>query len=133
MPADSDIDAGRSGEQAFDPIFLIDELLLRPGHLEDFLTAFRAHYLPGATARGQRLLQTLVTPPTTSPGIAQSVLLVWQLDGLEGFWGMRSQNASLEVAEWWRDCEKHIEARTRRYAASPDAIERFEKIGRLNA
>jgi hypothetical protein len=115
-----------------DPVYVIDELLLKSGQLEDFLSALEAHYRPGAEARGQRLVQTMVTPPTETEGVAQSVILIWVLDGVAGFWTMRSQNATEEVAAWWVECESFIQSRTRRLAAAPGAIAGFEALGRLN-
>ena len=85
------------------PVYFVDELHLKPGCLDGFLAAMRDRYLPGATARGQRLLHTLVTPPTATGAasglVPQNVILIWQLGGVAGFWGVRSQNATEEVAE----------------------------------
>lgn len=119
------------------PVYFVDELHLKPGCLDAFLAALNERYVPGATARGQNLLHTLVTPPT-STGIAsgvvpQSVILIWQLDGVAGFWGVRSQNATSEVAEWWAECETFIHSRTRRVAAEPSAIAGLDALGRINA
>ena len=115
-----------------DPVYVIDELLLKPGRLEAFLSAMEARYRPGAEARGQRLVQTLVTPPTETDGVAQSVILTWVLDGVAGFWTMRSQNSTEEVAAWWAECESFIQSRSRRLAAEPGAIAGLEALGRLN-
>lgn len=122
-----------------DTIYLIDELEIVPGQLDGFLKAFERDYRPGAESRGQRLLQRLVTPPIDTgrladlPPVAQSVLLIWELDGLAGFWGMRSQNATAEVAEWWREAGAFFVSRSRRFAASPEAVATFETVGRMNA
>jgi len=116
-----------------DPVFVLDELRLKPGMLTPFLEAMESRYRPEAEARGQTLIHTWVTPPISTEGIAISVLLVWQLEGVPGFWRMRSQNSTAEVAAWWSDCEMFIESRTRRFAASPGALPGFEALGRLNA
>jgi hypothetical protein len=122
-----------SPEPSSGAITLLDELDLRPGMLEEFLHAFDAQYRPGAEARGLRLLHTWVTPPVELAGITTRVVLVWQIDGLEGFWAMRSQNSSPEVEAWWRDCERFIVSRTRRYAVEADALASFVAAGRLHA
>jgi hypothetical protein len=116
-----------------DSIYVLDELELKPGQLDAFLEAMEARYRPAAEARGQKLIHTWVTPPTETLGITQSVLLVWHLAGIPGFWTMRSQNASPEVAAWWADSGEFIASRTRRFAASPTAVPGFEVLGRLNA
>ena len=115
-----------------DPIYVLDELHLKPGMLDAFLASMRANYLPGAEARGQVLVHTWVTPPTSTDGIPMSVLLVWRLEGVAGFWRMRSQNATPDVVQWWKDCEAFVDSRSRRFAASPSSIPAFEALGRLN-
>ena len=124
---------GASAGTGTDAVFIVDELHLKTGCLEPFLAALHERYVPGAAARGQLLVHTLVTPPTVTEGLPQSVLLLWHLEGVAGFWEMRSQNATPEVAAWWADCEAFIESRTRRYAAAPEAIPGFDALGRLSA
>jgi len=116
-----------------DPIFVLDEVQLKPGKLDAFLDAMESRYRPAAEARGQCLIHTWITPPTLTEGIALSVLLVWRLEGVPGFWQMRSQNSTEEVASWWSDCEEFITSRTRRFAAGPNSVPGFEALGRLNA
>jgi hypothetical protein len=122
---------GGAGE--LDAIYVLDELLLRPGRLADFLEAMERDYRPAAEARGQRLVHTWVTPPTSVEGPETTLLLVWRLEGIPGFWGMRSRNAEPDVRQWWQDCESFVLRRTRRFAASPGAVEGFEAAGRANA
>ena len=124
---------GANGSEGDAPIIVLDELHLKPGRLEAFLEAFESRYRPGAEARGQKLLHTWVTPPTQTSGVGPSVLLVWELAGVPGFWQMRSQNATPEVLTWWADCEAFIESRTRRFAVGADVLAEFEALGRLNA
>lgn len=124
---------GADGSEGDAPIIVLDELQLKPGMLEAFLEALESRYRPGAEARGQRLLHSWVTPPSETAGVGLSVLLVWELAGVPGFWQMRSQNATPEVQAWWADCEAFIESRTRRFAVGADALAEFESLGRLNA
>ena len=128
-------EAGGSGEAAsVDPVFVVDELELRVGQLDAFLTALETGYRPGAEARGQRLLQVLVSPPTRSLEIPHAVTLLWQVEGIAGFWGVRSQNATEDVLSFWADCDaRWVASRTRRYAASPERIPVFDAAGRVNA
>jgi len=121
------------GSDGSEPIIVLDELHLKPGMLETFLAALESSYRPGAEARGQKLRHTWITPPTETAGVGLSVLLVWELAGVPGFWQMRSQNATPEVSAFWSDCEALIESRTRRFAVGANALEEFEGLGRLNA
>lgn len=115
-----------------DIIYLIDEVELRPGMTDAFLEAFRARYLPGARERGMELIHTWVTPPESPPETGQTVLLIWALAGIPGFWRMRSQNAAPEIAAWWRECEQYCVRRTRRFAVTPEAREGFAAAGRAH-
>ena len=131
--ADSKSVGAAEGSEA-DPIFVIDDLRLRAGQLESFLEAFEARYRPGAEARGQRLLHVLVDPPTRALDVPHSVVLLWQVDGIAGFWGVRSQNATEEVLRFWNDCDaRWVESRTRRFAASPASLPVLDAAGRVNA
>ncbi len=116
-----------------DPITIIDDLELRPGMLEPFLEAMNADYRPGAEQRGLRLVHTWVTPPAELDGGGTRVLLVWQVDGVPGFWRMRSQSGSPEVARWWQACERFTVSRSRRTAVEAEALRRFEAAARLHA
>jgi len=116
-----------------DPIYVMDEFDLRPGMLEPFLAALAADYEPGARKRGMHRLHTWVTPPLELVDGGTQVLIVWQLDGVSGFWEMRRANAQPSVAAWWRDCERFVSARTRRYAADASALATLEAAGNQHA
>lgn len=116
-----------------EPVYLIDEIELRPDVTDEFLAAFRADYLPGAVDRGMQLLHTWVTPPERPAEMGATVLFVWVLEGVPGFWRMRSQNAAPEVAAWWRKCESYCVRRTRRFAVTPESQADFAAAGRGHA
>ncbi len=116
-----------------DSVYILDELELRPGMLASFRKEFEAQYAPGAQQRGMRLLHTWVTPPVELETGGTKVVLVWQLDGVPGFWTMRSQNSAPETAAWWQNCERFVVSRTRRYAVEADAMPRLEASARANA
>lgn len=116
-----------------DRVFVLDELELRPGKLDAFLAAFETGYLPAARARGMTLLHRWVTPPLELPEGGSSVLLVWSLSGPAGFWTMRSQSGTEEVAQWWRHCDGFITRRSRRLAAEASALPRLEAAGKRHA
>ena len=116
------------------PVYVLDEVELRAGVDADvFLSALDARYRPGAERRGMTLRHRWVTPPETPPGVGATVLLVWSVSGVAGFWTMRSQNAAPEVADWWRECEALCVRRTRRFAVDADARAAFAAAGREHA
>lgn len=118
---------------ASETIHLIDEIELLPDATDDFLAAFRARYLPGARERGMELVHTWITPPESPPEAGASVLLVWGLEGVPGFWSMRRQSAAPEVDDWWRECERYAVRRTRRFAVTPESRADFSAAGRVHA
>ncbi|HKK52343.1 MAG TPA: hypothetical protein VKA74_12180 [Myxococcota bacterium] len=122
-----------SPDEAARPIVMLDELEVRPGMLDPFLDALESDYRPGAEGRGLRLRHVWVTPPLESAAVSTQVVLVWELAGVPGFWRMRSANASSEVADWWRSCERFVSARTRRYAVEAADLEGFARAGRVHA
>lgn len=119
--------------ESADTIYMIDEIELEPGQLEPFLEAFRARYLPIARERGMELLHTWVTPPEGPPDLGETVMLVWGLSGIPGFWQMRSQTGSPGIAEWWTECDTYCVKRTRRFAVTPEARPVYLAAGRVRA
>lgn len=117
---------------ATDTIYLIDEIELLPDVADDFLAALDARYVPGARSRGMELVHVWITPPEPPPGVGPTVLLVWALAGVPGFWRMRSRNSAPEIADWWREAERYHVRRTRRVAVTPDARAGFSAAGRVH-
>ena len=116
-----------------DPIWILDEIELRPGKLAAFRAALEADYLPGARERGMELVHQLATPPVELAEGGTRLLLDWRLPGLADFWAMRAQNTRPGVADFWRDTASLYVARTRRHAADVDALERLDGAARANA
>ena len=114
-------------------IYVLDELQLQPGALESFLSTFERDYRPAAEARGMRLEHKWVTPTFERADRGSTLLLVWALDGVGGFWGMRAQNGEPQIAEWWDECDELIASRTRRYAAESSALPGLAAAGARHA
>ena len=112
---------------------MIDELEVRPGHADELLAAMRERYLPIAHERGMELRHCWITPPEGPPGASSTVLLVWAVDGVAGFWRMRSQSGLPGIAAWWSECDRLCVRRSRRTAIAPDAREGFASAGRRHA
>jgi hypothetical protein len=114
-------------EESAAPVYVLDELELRPGMLAAFRAALAREYVPGARARGMQLVHTWVTPPVELAEGGTRVVLVWRLAGPAGFWAMRAQRDEANVAAWWRACERFAVSRTRRFAADADMLDGAER------
>lgn len=119
---------------AVDAIHVLDEMELAPGvDVEAFVAAFRSRYQVLAETRGMVLQHLWVTPPEGPPSVNPTVVAIWGLEGVPGFWRMRSQNADPEVAAWWAECDRQCVRRSRRFAVAPDALGGFSAAGRRHA
>ena len=120
----------RDGQRTITVTANADLAVIEPARL---LGQIEAQYLPGAKKRGMQLLHTWVTPPVELEKGGSRVVLVWQLDGVTGFWTMRSQNGDPAIARWWQACEQFVVSRTRRFAIEADLMPRLEADARKNA
>ena len=97
-------------------IYVLDEIVLKPGMLQRYRQKLELRYLPGARRRGLQLLHSWVHPPVELQGESNRLLLLWRLDGPEAFWRMRAQVGSdPEAAAWWAESEPYTLARSRRF------------------
>lgn len=125
---------GETMDSSVAPIHVIDELELKPGvDLDAFVAEFRSSYIVLAKQRGMSLRHLWVTPPEGPPAVNPTVIAVWELAGVPGFWQMRSQNSVPEVAAWWSRCDEDCVRRTRRFAVGVDDREAFSAAGRVHA
>ena len=49
-------------------IYVLDEMTVKPGMLQQYQEAFAREYVPGAEARGMRLVGSWTTPPLELDG-----------------------------------------------------------------
>lgn len=100
-------------------VYLVDQVVVKPGQAQAFLQAYRERYVPGAQARGMRLERTWVTPPLWLADQCNTLLLIWSLQGAAGFWAMSFQGRRDSALQdwWWQEAAPMIESR-QRYIAS---------------
>ena len=96
-------------------VFVVDDLLAKPGCGEALLAAYRARYVPGAVARGMTLVHELVAPAYWLPDGSNRLMFVWSVPGAAGTW--RFKHAGRQdpaVLDWWeRESATWIESRSR--------------------
>ncbi len=111
-------------------IFLIDELIARPGQGQTLLAAYRERYVPGAIARGLTLQYELISPPVWLRNQSNALIFLWTVaGGAQGWWSTRiASGRNAEVDAWWRGAAELIVTRNRRFLADADAIEQLSNI-----
>jgi hypothetical protein len=67
-------------------IFILDQLVSRPGEGQKLHDLYLAEYAPGARKRGMVLERTLVSPPLWLDDGANRLLFLWRLPDATAFW-----------------------------------------------
>ncbi|HEV7712935.1 MAG TPA: SDR family oxidoreductase [Asanoa sp.] len=108
--------------EAGSPVFVVDELVSKPGRAREVLDRYAAEYVPGARARGMRLRQTLVSPPTLLADGSNTIQVTWEVDGLDGWWRARAGGRDDAVTGFWDGLALCLESRSRRHYAAADDL-----------
>jgi hypothetical protein len=98
------------------PIYILDQITSKPGQGLALHRHYMETYAPAAQARGMTLEHCLVNPPLWLDGEQSNTLvMIWSVKGLKGFWGAAATPAAMEgaTAQWWRDADAMIASRTR--------------------
>lgn len=100
-------------------IYVLDELMVRPGRLGEISAQLAARYVPRAESRGLKLVACWSTPPAEPDGEVCSLLVLWSLPDAASFWTQKwSAAADPQVEEFWREAEPALLGRERRYLAA---------------
>jgi hypothetical protein len=111
-------------------VFVIDDLLAKPGRGGALLRAYLERYAPGARARGMTLLHQLVSPPYWLQEGSNRLLFVWTVDGPAGAWRMKhTGRQDAELSAWWsREVPELVESRSRAICVDPAEIARLTDV-----
>ncbi|SNS86794.1 hypothetical protein SAMN06295912_12028 [Sphingomonas laterariae] len=111
-------------------IWTVDDVRTKPGQGQAFLKAYREHYVPGAEARGMRLVHAKVEPAMWLDDEPNRLLLVWALDHVGTVWGAKHvARMTPDVDHFWNDIAPPlIEARTRSVMAEADQLEALANV-----
>jgi len=119
-----------AGSGATPTVFVIDDLVAKPGRGEALLCAYLARYVPGARERGMTLVHQLVSPAYWLPDGSNRLLFVWSVAGPAGVWRMKhSGRQEPELAAWWsEEAPRLVEARTRAICADAADLARLADV-----
>lgn len=105
-------------------VYVVDELVAKPGDGRALLDAYMADYAPGARARGMTLEQVLVSPPLWADDQPNTLTITWSVAGAAGWWAMRlAAGADPGAVAFWKAAAERLVSRARRFAAAPDDVE----------
>ena len=102
-------------------VFILDEIMVKPGQADAYRRAHAARYAPGAERRGMRLVGKWQTPP--GQGFAElptTLFFLWAVDGVAGWWGQRlsrlpdGADERDEKLAWWQESDTMTLSRSRR-------------------
>jgi hypothetical protein len=100
---------------ANESIYILDRLVAQPGQGEALHRRYLDEYVPVASERGLTLEHRWVSPPMwLEGGQSNTLLFVWSVKGVEGYWGVEAR-ARFDSAsgDWWREIEPMLVSRTR--------------------
>ena len=105
-------------------IFVVDQVVLKPGEARDFVTAYLDEYAPAAKRRGLTLDRIVVTPPVWLDDASNTVTATWTIQGTQSWWQtMVAARHDPAPAQWWSDMASVIVKRSRSMAANVRDVE----------
>ena len=105
-------------------LYVVDEIVARPGDAKALLDAYLERYAPGARERGMVLDRVLVSPPLWLDDGCNTLTISWTLAGVPAWWHMRMlAGADAAVAAWWSEVDARAERRQRRFMAAGEDVE----------
>jgi hypothetical protein len=101
-------------------IFILDQLVSRPGDGEALHRLYHDRYVPGAARRGMVLLHSLVSPPLWLDDGANRLLFLWSLVDAAAVWRKNELGRrDPEVQGWWTEVDRLAASRRRDTLADP--------------
>lgn len=103
-------------------IFILDEIVVKPGLAPAYRQAYREGYMPGAERRGMRLEGAWQNPPGQDFAELETTLYyMWSVDGVAGWWAMRRSRTPEGLDErydkhaWWQESDRMVVRRERKF------------------
>ena len=98
--------------------YVIDEITVEPGKVEQFIARLGEEYVPGAEERELRLVGCWSSPPVEPQGETMQVVVLWSLEDSAAFWRQKHRAvADPAVEKFWQEADGYVIHRQRRYMA----------------
>jgi len=105
-------------------VFVIDQVVTRPGCARRFVDTYLAEYVPSARDRGMTLRDVLVSPPIWFENQTNTVTIIWSLPNPQAWWEMTWQGRpDPTLGQWWAEIDSMVVERTRSVAAAASEVD----------
>ena len=101
-------------------VFILDEVVVKPGLAGTYRSAYRECYMPGAERRRMRLEGAWQSPPTCDlDELPTTLYYLWSVEGVQGWWAMRlsrrpdGSDERFDKHTWWQESDHMTLSRRR--------------------
>jgi hypothetical protein len=110
-------------------IYIVDEVVTKPGQARGFIDRYLAEYAPGAEQRGMTLDRVLVSPPIWFTDQENTVTISWTVPGAGAWWGMTARGRhDASIREFWTAIEELVQSRSRRMMAAAADVDGLNNV-----
>lgn len=111
-------------------IWIVDDILVRPGQGPAFLEVWQTDYLPAATERGMRLIHKMVEPAMWLDDEPNRLLIVWSVPHPGTVWSSKYvARMTPEVDRFWNETALNfIQSRSRSIMAEAEQLESLSNV-----
>jgi len=110
-------------------IFIVDQVIPKPGQAKAFLDTYMARYAPAARERGMTLVHQWVSPPMWLDEQSNTLTIIWTVQGAPAWWNMSFHGRrNPEVAGFWESIEPMIVSRRRSFSAEVADLESLADV-----
>lgn len=107
------------------PVFILDEIVVKPGMAPAYRDAYEQRYVPTAQQRGMQRVGSWRNPPLQDfDELPTTFYFLWSVTDVQGWWRMRmSRNADgsdqrFEKHRWWQESDRMTLSRKRTVLSS---------------
>lgn len=101
-------------------VFILDEIVVKPGQAAAYREAYERNYVPAAQQRGMQRVGSWRNPPLQDfDELPTTFYFLWSVTDVQGWWRMRmSRNADgsdqrFEKHRWWQESDQMTVSRKR--------------------
>ena len=111
-------------------LWIVDEIVARPGRGEAFLAAYLEDYAPKVRANGLTLAHCMVEPAMWLDDAPNHILCIWTAADAVTVWTAKHRaRGDADIARWWNEtAPPFLESRRRGTFADADALADLDHV-----